>query len=279
MSDIKTISDPFSQFRLDHRTAVVTGAGKGIGRACAEVLASAGASVLAVARTPADLEALQAAYPENVTIWPSDATSDEFISAVANLETLDILVNNVGINRPQAFVDVDTEALDSVLNVNVRAAFRVSQAAARAMLRHESGSIIHMSSQMGHVGAPLRSVYCMTKHAIEGLTKAMAVELAQSGIRVNAVAPTFIETPLTRPMLEDPEFREDVLSRIPLNHLGQVKDVANAVLYLAGDAAAMVTGESLRVDCPLNYCLQSLDAIVLQKLFQIGILHRWQEIF
>jgi len=248
MTGTTTVSERLSQFRLDSRTAVVTGAGKGIGRACAEALAGAGARVMAVARTPSDLETLQAAYPDNVTIWAADATSEEFISAVADLERLDILVNNVGINRPQALVDVDIETLDSLLNINVRAAFRVSQAAARAMLGRKSGSIIHMSSQMGHVGAPLRSVYCMTKHAIEGLTKAMAVELAPSGIRVNAVAPTFIETPLTRPMLEDPEFREDVLSRIPLNHLGQVEDVANAVLYLAGDAAAMVTGESLRVD-------------------------------
>ena len=159
-----------------------------------------------------------------------------------------MLVNNVGTNTPQAFVDVDLDVLDAMLALNVRTAFVVAQAAARIMVSQGSGSIIHMSSQMGHVGAPLRTVYCMSKHALEGLTKAMAVELAPAGVRVNSVAPTFIETPLTRPMLDNPEFRKDVLSRIPLDRLGQVEEVAAAVVFLASPAASLVTGDSLKVD-------------------------------
>jgi NAD(P)-dependent dehydrogenase (short-subunit alcohol dehydrogenase family) len=143
---------------------------------------------------------------------------------------------------------VERETLDLILNLNVRSAFLVAQAAARVMVKQGSGSIINMGSQMGHVGAKNRTVYCMTKHAIEGLTKAMAVELAVLDIRVNSVAPTFIETPLTKPMFENPEFHQDVISRIPMGHIGQVDDVANAVLFLASPAANMVTGDSLKVD-------------------------------
>ena len=135
-----------------------------------------------------------------------------------------------------------------MLELNVRAAFLTAQAAARIMVNHGSGVIINMSSQMGHVGARLRTVYCMTKHAVEGLTRAMAVELAPLGVRVNSVAPTFIETPMTRPMLKDPAFNSDVLAKIPLNRLGQVAEVADAVLFLASPAASLVTGDSLKVD-------------------------------
>lgn len=240
--------DALARFRLDGQIALITGAGKGIGRACAHSLAAAGAKVIAVARTESDLHSLQAERPGAIDAWVMDAASSEFLARVEDLPQLDILVNNVGSNRPQPFLEVELETLDALLNLNVRAAFRVSQAAARVMVARKRGSIIHMSSQMGHVGAPQRSVYCMTKHAIEGLTKAMAVELAPMGVRVNAVAPTFVETPLTRPMLDDPAFRDDVLSRIPLNRLGQVEDIADAVLFLAGAAASMVTGDSLRVD-------------------------------
>lgn len=237
-----------SPFRLNGKTALVTGAGKGIGRACAEALANAGASVIAVARTSSDLEDLRGACPGISQCWSMDVTGDAFLQAVASLDRLDVLVNNVGTNKPQPFIDVDCAALDLMLNLNVRAAFLAAQAAARIMVRQGSGSIIHMGSQMGHVGAPNRTVYCMTKHAIEGLTRAMAVELAPSGVRVNAVAPTFIETPMTRPMLDDPAFHRDVISRIPLGHVGHVRDVANAVLYLASPASAMTTGDSLKVD-------------------------------
>jgi len=160
-----------------------------------------------------------------------------------------VLVNNAGGNRPMPFVDVPLETLDHLLDLNVRSMFVTAQAAARAMLRAgNGGAIVQMSSQMGHVGAPNRTVYCMTKWAIEGLTKAMAVELAPRQIRVNAVAPTYIETPLTRPFFADPAFREDTLRRIPLGRIGTIDEVSAAVLFLASPAASLITGSSLLVD-------------------------------
>ena len=234
---------------LDGQTALVTGAGRGIGRACAEGLADAGARVIAVARSEQDLDEIRAHSTNRIETWSADVTDDAFIDRVRAIDALSILVNNAGGNRPQAFVEVDTDSLDFVVDLNVRAAFRVAQAATQAMLSQgTSGSIVNMSSQMGHVGSPKRTVYCMTKHAIEGLTKAMAVELAPHGIRVNTVAPTFVETPLTKPMLDDPEFRDFVMSKIPLGKLATVDDVAAAVLYLVSPGAGMVTGLSLKVD-------------------------------
>jgi NAD(P)-dependent dehydrogenase (short-subunit alcohol dehydrogenase family) len=235
-------------FKLDGKVALVTGAGKGIGRACVEALAGAGARVIAVARTQQDLDSLQADLPGQVEGWAEDVTADSFLQRLAALEQLDILVNNVGTNKPQPLIDVERDALDLILNLNVRSAFLVAQAAARLMVARGTGSIIHMSSQMGHIGAANRTVYCMTKHAIEGLTKAMAVELAPQGVRVNSVAPTFIETPLTKPMFEQESFRQEVLGKIPMGRIGQVGEVASAVLFLASDAAGMVTGDSLKVD-------------------------------
>jgi NAD(P)-dependent dehydrogenase (short-subunit alcohol dehydrogenase family) len=232
---------------LDDQFALVTGAGRGIGRACAEGLAAAGARVLAVARSEQDLAEVAAHPSGRIETLRADVTDDDFLQHISGLNDLSILVNNAGGNRPQAFVDVDTESLDFILDLNVRSAFRIAQAAARVMLDSgRSGSIINMSSQMGHVGSPKRTVYCMTKHAIEGLTKAMAVELAPHGIRVNTVAPTFVETPLTKPMLSDPEFKDFVFSMIPLQKLASYDDIVNAVLYLV--SAEMVTGHSLRVD-------------------------------
>jgi NAD(P)-dependent dehydrogenase (short-subunit alcohol dehydrogenase family) len=234
---------------LTGQKAVVTGAGRGIGRACAEALAEAGARVIAVARSQPDLDEVSAHPSGRIESWTADVGEESFQRRVEDVEGLSILVNNAGTNRPQSFAEVDRDSLDTVLDLNVRTAFLVAQAAARAMLRQKiRGCIINMSSQMGHIGSPRRSVYCMTKHAIEGLTKAMAVELAPEGIRVNAVAPTFIETPLVKPMLDDPEFREFVLDMIPLRKVGQVEDVAAAVLYLVSPGARMVTGHSLRVD-------------------------------
>ncbi len=227
----------------------MTGAGRGIGRGCAEGLAEAGARVIALARSGDEVKALARARPDQIEAWTGDVTDDAVIARIEALPALHILVNNAGTNQPQPVAEVSDEALDRVLDVNVRAAFRVARAAVRVMQRAgSSGSVIHMSSQMGHVGSPDRSVYCMSKHAIEGLTKAMAVELAPDGIRVNAVAPTFIETPLVRPMLDDPEFRQFVEARIPLGHVGQVADVVSAVLFLADPANRMITGHSLRVD-------------------------------
>ncbi len=235
--------------RLDDAVALVTGAGRGLGRACAAALAAAGANVIAVARTGADLASLSGEYPGRVETWAADVTEAGFYERVAALERLDVLVNNAGTNRPQAFVDVDAETLHRVIDLNVRAMFQTAQAGARAMHRNgTAGSIINMSSQMGHVGSPGRTVYCMTKHAVEGLTRAMAVELAPRGIRVNSIAPTFIETPITRPMLDDPAFSEFVHGMIPLGRVGQPDDVAAAVLFLASSRSGLVTGHSLKVD-------------------------------
>lgn len=234
---------------LAGQLAIVTGAGRGLGRACAEGLAEAGARVIATARTASDLEALAAHASGRIATWVGDVTEDDFVERVAGVDGLTILVNNAGANRPQPLVEVDTESLDFVLDLNVRAAFRVAQAAAKAMLRSGGpGAIVNMSSQMGHVGSPNRSVYCMTKHAVEGLTKAMAVELAPHGIRVNTVAPTFVETPMTKPMLDNPEFRDFVFGMIPMGKLASLDDIVAAVCYLASPAAGMVTGTSLRVD-------------------------------
>lgn len=234
--------------RLKNKTALITGAGRGIGRACAAAFAAAGAQVIAVARTETDLQSLLADYPASIEIWVNDVTRDSFYKRIEALTKLDVLINNAGTNQPEPFVDVDTQTLNSVVDLNVRAMFQTAQSVARVMLKAGSGSIINMSSQMGHVGSPNRSVYCMTKHAVEGLTKAMAVELAPQGVRVNAIAPTFIETPMTRSMLDDPGFKEFVQSMIPLGRVGQPNDVATAALYLASDASAMVTGHSLRID-------------------------------
>jgi NAD(P)-dependent dehydrogenase (short-subunit alcohol dehydrogenase family) len=232
---------------LDGRAALVTGASRGLGEAIALALADAGAQVLAVARDPAALAALAARHPR-ITALAGDVTDDGFVDGLAARD-VDILVNNAGTNRPQPMVEVDGATLDLMLGLNVRAAYRVAQAAAASMLRRAAaGAIINITSQMGHVGSPNRTVYCMTKHALEGLTKAMAVELAPHGIRVNSVAPTFISTPLTAPMLADPAFGAFVQAMIPLGRTGTPDDVAAAVVYLASPAAAMVTGTSLVVD-------------------------------
>ena len=232
---------------LDGKSAVVTGASRGIGRSIAIALAQAGAKVKAVARGADELADLAREYA-NIEPFVADATTSGFQTALAAQE-VDILVNNAGTNRPLPMVEVPAETLDLMLDLNVRAAYLVAQAAVRSMIAHgRGGAIVNITSQMGHVGSPRRTVYCMTKHALEGLTKAMAVELAPYGIRVNSVAPTFIETPMTKPMLDDPEFRRFVLDMIPLGRVGQPEDVAAAVVYLCSPAAAMVTGTSLLVD-------------------------------
>jgi len=243
--------------RLDGRTALVTGAGRGLGLAAAIGLAQAGAEVYLVSRTLPELErAADSIRSDGGAAIPlvCDVTDGAGVrAAVARLPRLDILVNNAGGNMPEPFVDVTEERLDRVLSLNVRAAFLVAQAAARKMLeaadrRQRGGAIVNISSQMGHVGAAGRTVYCMTKHALEGLTKALAVELAPHNIRVNSVAPTFIETPMTAPFFEEPRFRDWVLSRIPLGRLGKLEEVSAAVAFLASPAASLITGTSLLVD-------------------------------
>jgi NAD(P)-dependent dehydrogenase (short-subunit alcohol dehydrogenase family) len=246
-----------STFRLDERTALVTGAGRGIGRACAMALAQAGAEVWLAARSRDEIERVAAAIrgaggKAHAAVCDVSKT-DQMRKVFEAIPVLDVLVNNAGSNIPEAFVDVSEEHLDRLLELNVRAAFLAAQAAARKMLeapdrKARGGAILHMSSQMGHVGAPNRSVYCLTKHALEGLTKAMALELAPHGIRVVSIAPTFVETPMTRPMLARPEFGEWVRSRIPGGRVGQPEEVAAAVVFAASPAASLLTGTSLIVD-------------------------------
>jgi NAD(P)-dependent dehydrogenase (short-subunit alcohol dehydrogenase family) len=233
---------------LEGQLALVTGAGRGLGRACALALSHAGAEVIALARTASELDTLAAQAPGPVQCWVEDVTADRAMARIEALDRLHVLVNNVGGNQPMPFAETPDDVLDWLLDLNVRAAFRVARSAARVMLRCSGGSIIHMSSQMGHVGSPRRSVYCMTKHALEGLSKAMAVELAPHRIRVNTVAPTFTETPLGQQMMADPAFREFVLGMIPMGMIAQPDDVAAAVLYLASPASRMVTGTCLKVD-------------------------------
>jgi len=213
--------------------------------------------VLLVSRTRGELEAIQKNIIDSggrAKVLVSDVTDTKQLDAELNrLEQLDILVNNAGMNIPEPFVEVSESHLDKMLALNVRAAFLVAQSVVRKMLDAsdrtvKGGSIINMSSQMGHVGAERRTVYCMTKHAIEGLTKAMAVELAPKNIRVNSIAPTFLETPMTASFLADPEFRNWVMSRIPLGRIGQMEEIAGAIVFLASPAASLVTGTSLLID-------------------------------
>ncbi len=232
---------------LEGKQVVITGAGRGLGAACARGFAAEGAHVVAVARTAEQVQAL-ADSSDLVEAWVEDVTAPAFIERLASLDRVDVLVNNAGFNDPKPMGDVSAETLDGMLNLNVRSVYLASQAVLPAMRRHGGGAIVNMSSQMGHVGSPGRTVYCMTKHAVEGLTKAMAVELGPDGIRVNSVAPTFIETDLTRPMLAQPEFAAHVQRMIPMGHIGQQADVVHAVLFLASPAAAMTTGTSLLVD-------------------------------
>jgi NAD(P)-dependent dehydrogenase (short-subunit alcohol dehydrogenase family) len=240
-------------FRLDGKRALVTGAGRGIGRAAALALAAAGAELVLVSRTASELDKVVdeiASGGGTARSLPIDVTQSDVVrGAFAEFDRLDILVNNAGINRPQPFLEVDEATLDSLLALNVRAAFVVAQAAARLMVANGGGVIINMSSQMGHVGSERdRTVYVMTKHALEGLTKAMAAELAPKGVRAVSVAPTFVETPLSKPFLDDPDTRKWILGRIPLRRVGTVEEVALAVVFLASPAAALVTGSSLLVD-------------------------------
>ena len=240
-------------FRLDGRTALVTGAGRGLGRGIALALAAVGAELLLNSRTPAELDAVAAeiaAAGGRARALPFDVTDAAAVAAAfAGLRRLDILVNNAGVNRPQPFLAVDAATLDRMIDLNIRAVFRCAQAAARLMVAGGGGVIVNMSSQMGHVGSERdRTVYVMTKHAVEGLTKAMAVELAPRGVRVVSIAPTFIETPLTKPFFDDPATRQWILDRIPLGRVGTVAEVAQAVVFLASPAAALVTGSSLLAD-------------------------------
>lgn len=241
------------EMRLDGRVAVVTGAGRGLGRACACAVAGAGAETILVSRTAGDLEAvaaeIEAAGGTARPLICDVGNLSEITAKIGGLHRIDILINNAGTNAPQMFVDVTEENYDKVMDLNVKSAFFVAQTVAQKMIdQGTGGSIIHMSSQMGHVGSPTRTVYCTSKHAIEGLNKAMAVELAPHNIRVNAIGPTYIVTAMTAPNFEKKEFREDALSRIPLGRIGQLEDIMGSIVFLASPASALITGASLVVD-------------------------------
>lgn len=239
-------------FDLSGRRALVTGAGRGIGEGCALGLAEAGADLVLVSRSREELEQVAEraeAMGRHARVVPCDVTSAEEVGAVAaEAGPVDVLVNSAGTNIPEPFLDVTEGTFDALIAVNLKGTFLMSQAIARSMAERGEGSIVNISSQMGHVGGLNRTAYCASKHGVEGLTKAMALDLAPKGVRVNAVAPTYVETPMTRPFLADPQFHADTVSRIPLGRVGHVGDVVGAVLYLASPAAALVTGASLLVD-------------------------------
>jgi NAD(P)-dependent dehydrogenase (short-subunit alcohol dehydrogenase family) len=241
------------EFSLHGRRALVTGAGRGIGLAAAHALAQAGADVVLAARTREQIDAACSAINADggkAEAWCVDVTDSAAVRAgVERLGPFPILVNNAGTNRPAPLVDTRDEDLDAVLELNVKAAMYVAREVARGLLSAKMpGSLINISSQMGHVGGPRRTVYCATKHAVEGFTKALAWELGPANIRVNTICPTFVETEMTRRMFEDAAFRDYVTSRIALGRMARLEDIMGAIVFLAGDASAMVTGSALMVD-------------------------------
>ena len=253
MATPRTPSLRTPSFRLDGKTALITGAGRGLGQAAAIALGEAGAECLLMSRTESELTALAneiVALGAKAQVLCCDVTDLAAVTqTIAALDRLDVLINNAGSNRPEPFVRVSQENFDAVMDLNLRSAFFVAQAAARKMIAGASGgSIIHISSQMGHVGGRNRTVYCASKHALEGLCKAMALELAEHNIRVNTLCPTFIETPLTRPFFENTEFKQDTLSKIAFGRLGQLEELMGAVVYLASPASTLVTGSALMLD-------------------------------
>lgn len=240
-------------FRIDGKRALVTGGGRGIGLAAASALAAAGAHVTLAARTEAEIEEAAGAIRargEKAEALVLDVTDIEAVRrAVAAAAPFQLLVNNAGMNRPKMLPDVTVEDFDTIMGVNVRAAFFVAQAVALKLIEASlPGSIINISSQMGHVGAARRTVYCASKHAMEGFTKAMAIELAPHKIRVNSLGPTFLETPMTRPFFENKAFRDEVLSKIKLGRLGQLEEITGAIVFLASDASSLMTGSALVLD-------------------------------
>jgi NAD(P)-dependent dehydrogenase (short-subunit alcohol dehydrogenase family) len=244
------VADPW---RLDGCTAVVTGAGRGLGRGCAIELARAGARVVLVARSRRELAEAAAEAGESSVPLVADLTKEREVERImrtaGTVGEPTVLVAAAGTNRPGPARSYAASDWDALFDINVRATFLSCRAFGDQLLeRGAAGRIVLISSQMGSVGYPGRVAYCASKHAVEGMTKALAVEWAPDGIRVNAVAPTFVDTPLTRPMLADPAFREEVLGRLPTGRLARVQDVARAVRYLACDASENVTGHILKVD-------------------------------
>lgn len=243
-------------FDVSGKVAVVTGGSRGIGRAAALALAEAGCNLVITARRSEGLENVAgeiSALGRRVLAVRADLTKVDEIyrmvdQAVTVFGKIDILVNNAGINIPKPALEVTEEDWDQVLDTNLKGVFFCSQAVGKVMIAQNRGKVINMASQMAFVGYYKRAAYCSSKGGVVQLTKALAIEWAAHSINVNAIAPTFIETPLTAPMFSDPVFREDVVRRIPLGRVGKPEDVTGAVIYLASEASDLVTGHTILVD-------------------------------
>ena len=240
-----------------NKIALVTGAGKGIGKACAIALAEAGAHLIIISRTEKDLIEVQKIIKKQkreCTYFVCDVTNiDEIKKIFKKISKLDILVNNAGTNRPEYFTKIKRKDMSEVVDLNIKSSFDVAQLSTNVMLKSKNrkkigGSIINLSSQLGKVGAPLRSVYNMTKFGVEGLTKGMAIDLAKHNIRVNSICPTFVETPMVKKFFKNKDFKKSVIKNIPLGKVATESDIATAVVYLASDASSMMTGSSLVID-------------------------------
>ena len=247
----------FKKINLRNRIALVTGAGKGLGKACAIALAEAGAKVIIISRTLSDLTKVEKIIKKtkgSCLKFECDVTDqNKFKNILKKIKRLDILVNNAGTNRPEHFTKVKKENMEYLVELNMKAAFNVAQLCTKKMVelknrKKAGGSIINMSSQLGRVGAPIRSVYNMTKFGVEGLTRGMALELGKYNIRVNSVCPTFVETPMVKAFFKDKKFKQQMLDNIPLGRAAQENDVSTAVAFLAADSSNSITGTSLMVD-------------------------------
>ena len=245
------------KYNLKNKYALVTGAGKGLGKACAIALAEAGCNLIIVSRTKKDLDAVSKIVKKlkvKCKSYTCDVTNYNEIKTIINKQTrIDILVNNAGNNIPEHFTKVKTKNMEYLVKVNTIATFNIAQLCAIKMMKLKNrkkigGSIINMSSQMGHVGGPIRSVYNMNKWGLEGLTKGMSVDLAKYNIRVNAVAPTFVVTPMTKKFLKNKKFKKETLNNIPLGRFAEMSEIASTVVFLASDAASMIHGTSILVD-------------------------------
>ena len=245
------------KYNLKNKYALVTGAGKGLGRACAIALAEAGCNLIIVSRTKKDLDNVSKIIKKlkvKCKSYTCDVTNYNEIKTIINKQTrIDILVNNAGNNIPEHFTKVKTKNMEYLVKVNTIATFNIAQLCSIKMMKLKNrkkvgGSIINMSSQMGHVGGPIRSVYNMNKWGLEGLTKGMSVDLAKYNIRVNAVAPTFVVTPMTKKFLKNKKFKKETLNNIPLGRFAEMSEIASTVVFLASDAASMIHGTSILVD-------------------------------
>ena len=242
------------KINLKNKYALVTGAGKGLGRACAIALAEAGAVVIGLSRTKSDLDKLEKdikkAKSKLIKVTCDVMDYNDLNEKLKKIKYIDVLVNNAGTNIPEPFEKIQQKSMNYLVDLNLKAAFNVAQLVVKKMLKNKKrgGSIINMSSQLGHVGMPGRNIYNMTKFGIEGLTKGMGVELATRNIRVNTVAPTFVETPMVKRFFKNKKFKKLALDNIPMGKAAKESDVATSVCFLASDAAAMITGTSILID-------------------------------